>query len=419
MKRLLLIVLFISITFSIFSMPARDIVVVSSLGDERNEWVLDKFHEKYPDSSVEFLFPSMNDGSTVTMDARIKAGEPMHVYADYLGRVSKYMTPDLALNFNDYITDQADFCDGMLDPLTADGKLLGLPFTGGAFALSVNLDMLEEIGYADFDFEDWTLDDFYMLGDAVKATYGTEKNTTMIFFQNQSGDYVWMNWLSAFGAEMYHAGDYSKTVFKSSGGVQMFEFFKHLVDNGYTRKDSAILNDDDFLAALGEGTILFGNAVPGWVSAYQDTAIKQGLRTEVYPYKFVEFPRVPGVEKVPASGSSSGITAFKNDDKAIEEQSAYIAWLYTMPEMQRTAIEESGNYAVRKNLPYVFDSPYWVQIAKIVSDNGMLDLGLSQQWYSDVRIQCFPLAQAVVTGKMTPTDAAAAYEKAVNEILQK
>jgi len=277
--------------------------------------------------------------------------------------------------------------------------------------------MLEEIGYGDFDFEDWTIEDFIEIGDAVKATYD-DKWTTMIFFQNQSGDYVWMNWLSTFGAEMYHEGDYTKTAINSPAGVNVFEWFKFLTDNGYTRRDSAILNDDDYLAAIGQGTILFGNSVPGWSLGMQQTAVKQGTSAGIYAYKFVEFPRAPGVTKVPASGSAPGVTAFKNADPDIEEQSAYLAWLYTTAEMQKAPVE-AGSYPTRKSVTYQNKDEYWKQIAKIVADNGTLDLGLSQTFFSDVRLQGFPLGQAVLLGEMTPAEAAAEYEKNVNAILQK
>ena len=419
MRRTLTFLLLLILSTSLFAMAAKDLVVVAGATPEDRAYVLEKFNEKYPESTVEFMYPSMSDGSTVTMDIRLKNEEPVHVYVDFMGRVSKYCTPALALDFNKYITDQNDFRDGSLLALTNKGKLHGLPITDAAYAMSINLDMLEEIGYADFDFTDWTIDDFLEMGDAVKATYGTTKYTTMIFFQNQSGDYVWMNWLSTFGAEMYHAGDYSETVIDSEAGVNVFRWFKYLTDNGYTRPDSAIINDDDYLAAIGQGLILFGNSVPGWSTGQQKAAITQGLSDEPYPFKFVQFPKAPGVDKVPCSGSSSGVTAFQNDDPDIEEQSAYLAWLFTTAPMQAKVVREDGRYATRKSVTAVYDSPYWRQISKIVADNGLLDLGLSQQFFSEVRVEGFLRGQAVLTGEMTPAEAAADYAAAVNAILQK
>ncbi|KKK94420.1 hypothetical protein LCGC14_2683010, partial [marine sediment metagenome] len=66
-----------------------------------------------------------------------------------------------------------------------------------------------------------------------------------------------------------------------------------------------------------------------------------------------------------------------------------------------------------------FDSPYWNQISKIVADNGMLDLGITQWFFADVRVVAFSLAQDVLTDKKTPAQAVAEYARQVNEILSK
>lgn len=418
MKRPLLITIFIFLTLSLFATGSYDLTVVSGLIDGENEKVLTAFHEKYPNTKVEFLYPSLADGTTVTMDSRLLAGDETNVLVEYMGRVGKYATAKLAVNFNDYITDQDDFMDGSLIPVTVDGALRALPLNGAAFGMCINLRMLADIGYENFDFEDWTLDDFYMLADAVKAKYNGEKWATGIFFGNQSGDYTWMNWLATFGAEMYHAGDYSKTVVNSPGGRQTFAFWLELRDKGYTRSDAAIITDADVYPGFGKGEYLMQPFHPGWVKIYQDGADGSGIRDAYFAYKFVEFPRVPGVEKVPAVGTMAGVTAFQNADKEKEAQSAYLAWLYTTEALQILPID-AGSYPTRKSVTYTNESDVWRQMAKVVADNGQFDLGLTQWFYADVRAQGFPIAQKMLNGDMTPTEAAAAYEAAVNAVLAK
>jgi len=284
--------------------------------------------------------------------------------------------------------------------------------------MCVNLAMLEDIGYSEFDFEDWTLIEFYEMAEVVKQKYGGDKWITGIFFGNRSGDYLWMNWVSTFGAEMYHAGDYSQTVINSPAGRKTFAFWLTLRDMGYVRKDVAIAVDDDFLADFGMGNYLMAPFYPSWVAIYQNAANEQGIKDAYFPYKFVEFPRARGVNKVPAAGSMAGVTAFQNDDPLIEEQSAYLAWLYTSPAIQEIGVE-LGSYPTRKSITFVNDTPTWRQLSKIVRDNGMLDLGLTQSWFSDVRSEAFPRVQKMLNGEMTPAQAVADYAAAVNAILQK
>ena len=418
MKRPLTFLFFLFLTFSLFAAGSYDLTVVSAMPDEENAAVLGAFHEKYPESTVEFLKPSITTGTTVTMDTRLLAGDETHVYVGFAGRVGKYATAKLALDFNDYITDQADFLDGSLMPYTVDGALLALPLWGNAFGMGVNLRMLEEIGYADFDFEDWTLAEFYMLADAVKAKYNGEKWATGLFFASQSGDYTWMNWLATFGAEMYHAGDYSQTVVGSKAGRDTFAFWLELRDEGYTRPDAAITPDIDVYRGFRLGEYLMQPFHPSWVKVYQEGADGQGIKDAFFPYKFVEFPRAPGVDKVPVVGTGSSVVAFQNHDKGKEAQSAYLAWLYTVGERQTKAIG-TGDYPSRKSVTYKNESPIWDQMAKAVRDNGRFDLGLTQWFYADVRGQGFPIVQKMLNGELTADEANATYAAAVNAIVAK
>lgn len=422
MKRPLIFLLFLFLSFSLFATGSPDLTVVSGRSDGDNAKALVLFNEKYPGVTVEFFKPKLEDGSTVTMDSRLMDGEPTHVLLEYMGRVGKYATKELAIDFSKYMTDAdiADFLPGKLDGLrTDDGALRALPLTGGAFGMLVNLRMLDEIGFGGFDFNDWTLAEFIYMAEAVKQTYAGEKWVTGLFFGHRSGDYLWMQWLSTFGAEMYHAGDYSDTVIDNQAGINVFTFWKYLHANGYVRRDAAILLDDDYLGDMGTGRYLMTAYNPAWIERDQKSADAQGVKDAFYPYKFVEFPRAPGVTKVPAAGSMGGLTVFQNEDPKIEEMSFYLGWLYTTAAFQKDSIVLYGEYPTRASVKYTFDSPYWGQISKIVEENGMLDLGITQSWFADVRVLAFSRAQSVLTGDMTPAEAAADYAKAVRAILQK
>ena len=416
MRRLVILFMFL-ISATLFAAGAYDLTVVVAGEDEVQAMALEVFHDRYPDTTVEFLKPSTADGSTITMDQLLQDNDPPNVYIDYMGRVAKYMTEALAVDMNQYMTDQDDFLPGLLAATTINGKLLGLPMHSGAQGMALNMDMAREIGYGDFDFNDWTISDFLVMCEAVKVKYEGEKFGTGIFAGNQSGDYLWMNWLSSFGAEIYGNG-YAKTTIDSPEGVQVFAFWKYLLDAGYIQRDSAIRIDDDYLIDWAQGKYLATGFFPGWIDTYFNSAKEQGMEGHGFEIVFVEFPRAPGIDRVPAAGSSAGIVVLDSGDAKTNEQAAYLAWIYTTAPFQEIPIVEGGNFASRKSVTFKNDSDYWKQISKIVADNGMLNLGLTQTFYADVRALGFPRLQALLTGEETPAEAVAAYAANINAVIK-
>ena len=417
MKRLGLTVLFLILSISLFATGTPDLTVVAASSDEDNALALEIFHERYPDVEVEFLRPSTGDGTTITMDQLLQDGNPPNIYTDYMGRVAKYMTEDLAVDLNPYMTDQDDFLPGLLAATTINGKLLGLPLHSGAQGMAVNMDMVRDIGYGNFDFNDWTVAEFLEMCEAVKTKYGGEKFGTGMFAGNQSGDYLWMNWLSSFGAELYGNG-YTETTIGNQAGVDVFTFWKLLLDEGYIQRDSAIRVDDDYLIDWAQGKYLATGFFPGWIDIYFKAAADQGMTGHGFEIVFVEFPRAEGIERVPAAGSSPGVVVLDSGDAKTNEQAAYLAWIYTTAPFQEAPIVTGGNFASRKSVQFVNDSDYWKQISKIVADNGMLNLGLTQTFYADVRALGFPRLQALLTGEETPEEAVAAYAANINAAIK-
>ena len=59
------------------------------------------------------------------------------------------------------------------------------------------------------------------------------------------------------------------------------------------------------------------------------------------------------------------------------------------------------------------------QIDAIVKANGVMDLGMTTQQYSEMRTKMFPRFQDMWGDKQSPADALAQYEKEVNEVLSR
>jgi ABC-type glycerol-3-phosphate transport system substrate-binding protein len=390
---------------------ATIVLLVSGDSPETQTAIVD-FKLENPSIEVEMKVVDLSDGSTLTMDAMIAAGTAPNVYTDYMGRVSKYIVPEFALDLKAYLTDLDDFKPGVLQPVTRGNAILALPMPGGAQGMSLNLTMLDGIGEGVPTVQAWDIKKF--LGLAEKVPDGAF--VTGMFAANQSGDYLYMNWLSSFGATVYSNG-YDKTSINSPAGLQTFEFWKMLYDNGYIEKESPILSDDDYAASWAKGKYLATAFFPGWATHYHKTAIDQGMIKEAHKYGFIRFPAAPGVKRVPAATSFPGLVVQKVEDENINKLSARLAWHLNNGKAQEAMIKRSQVYGNRKSVTAVVDDPYWRQIAEIVDRNGTLDLGLTTQTFSAVRTQMFPRLQALWTGKETPAAALQTYETEVNKIL--
>ena len=258
-------------------------------------WAKAELQKEFPNVTVVHYQIDLSDGSALTMKAMLAADEAPNIYQDTVVRSGAYMRADFALPLDEYITDLDQYEESTLAPYRRDGKLLGLPAPGGAQGMAINLDMMAEIGYTVPD--NWTIADFLVMAAKVKAKYGGEKYATGMFAANQSGDYLINNWFSAFGADYYKAGDYSKTTIKETGGAVVYKFFQDLMRDGYIPANSADLTDDDYVLQWARGELAATAFFPSWVKPYQDTVAAQGYKP--FNYKFVPFPRASWVKAVP------------------------------------------------------------------------------------------------------------------------
>ena len=417
MRKALVLLLGLLLSAALWASPqaeGRSLTILGQADEDVTAYVLEQLTAEYPDVTVEFLQVDLSDGSTMTMDAMIAAGTAPDVYVDYMGRVSKYITPAFALDLSPYI-DAAEFIPGTLGPVTRDGAILGIPMPGGAQAMVINLKILDAIGESDFEFDNWTVDEFLYLAEKVRDE--TDAYATYLFAGNQSGDYLWFNWLASFGGKLYEPGDYSRTAIDTDAGLRFFTLLGYLVQEGLAPAEAAVLTDDDYAIEWAKGKVFAGAWFPAWVKPYFDAVRKQGLGGADFDYRFVEFPRAPGVDRVPAAGSMAGVVVHRSESEAQNDIAARAAVLFTDATSQLIIAKAQGGYPNRVSVDYTFTDPHWDAIGKIVAENGMLDLGIAMPKFSEVRAQSVPFLQALYTDKMTPQEALDGYVKAVNEVL--
>ena len=410
----LLVLLLSSLSWSTSQPEVKDLRVLGAVDQAVLDYALPALAAK--GVTAKWLKLDLSDGSTMTMDAMVAAGTPPDVYTDYMGRVSKYVTEAYALDLKPYIKTD-DFRPGVLDPLTRNGKLLALPMPGGAQGMVINLKLLEKIGEKDFNFDNWKISDFMRMATKAKAA-GVW--ATGLFAANQSGDYLWYGWAASFGAELYKPGDYSKTAMNTPAGLAFFTFLRDMVRDGYAPKEAAVLTDDDYVLQWASGKILATAFFPAWVKPYFADVQKQGMGGGDFAYKFVEFPRAPGVTRVPTAGSYGGIVVAKATKAP--KAAALAAETFSDARAQTLLMREGSTgrgFPNRKSVIPVFDDVHWKAIEQIVSENGLLDLGISTPKFSEVRSLAIPILQQLYTNKIEPAAALAAYCAVVDKVLSR
>ncbi len=355
----------------------------------------------------------LSTGSTMSMDALVAAGIAPDVYADFAGRVSKYMVPEFALDLKPYFKDLEDFVPSVLATATRNGKVLAVPQPSWGVALCVNDDLLAEAGYKMP--AEWTIDEFLKAAAAIKKLPG--KYATVLFTKNQSSDQWWMPWFYAFGARVYAPGDYSKTIINNAKGVATLRFFQQLVDNGYVPADPPSVDDDIALDMFARGNVAFLAMQVAHAGAV-DSAVKQGLLSKPFKYSFTAFPHNKGEKPTPAAAGPTLVLVHKTDDAERNKAAARLAWYLTSTELQVASSIANGSFPSRVSAgkPRAND-PLWVQLAGVIEKNGVCDFGITTQTFSAVRAQMFPLLSEMYLGKLTPEQVLQQYEVNVNKIL--
>jgi len=433
MKKLFILILLLSVSLTIFANGGEEEkpVTVTALiagnpaqpnGKTLMEVATEKLHQDFPNAIVEFNIADLSEGSTLTMDAMLAAGNAPNVYSDYIGRTSKYMVPEYALPLNDYVTDLDQYFESVMKPLTINGDVMGLPTPGGIYAMCINLDLLEDVGYDLPSQENWTVDEFLKMCAMVKAKYDGEKWGTGMFAANQSGDYLINNWFASFGVS-YYADGYDYTTIKSTGGAKVYEFFQSLVENDYIPPNSGTLADDYYVTQWAKGELAATGFFEGWTENYfksWENEIKNKETEETYgrfSYTFYPFPKAEGVDKVPAYFINHTVVVHNTGDRRTDEVAARLAQYLNDADIQENA-SLSNVCLTRKDAENLSDSVMIPVITKIGEDNGIFDVGLSQPWFAAVRPKHYPILQKVLAGDLTPEEAITAYEAAINEELE-
>jgi len=373
----------------------------------------EQLKKDFPNVKVKVLQIDLSDGSSLTMDAMLAAGNVPNIYYDSMVRASKYMVDGFALPLNGIFKDLDKWDATTLKMYTKNGNVLGLPGLGSAQGMCINLDIMDEIGYKVPD--NWTVDDFLKMAELVKQKYKGKKWATGMFAANQSGDYLINGWYATFGVKWYENGDYDTALVAKNGGEKVYAFYQTLVKNEYVPPNAATLCDDDYVMQWASGQLAATAFFPNWMASYWESAIKQGIITKPFRVKYVPFPRATGVDKVPTYFNGNVAVIHKTGTDIDKVAVKFLEYLYS-PKVFETATKEIGVYSARTDVATKPQLAETQQVIDIIAKNGLQDVGLTDSRFVERRAMQFPILQQVLTFKLTPKEAIEKFEKALSSV---
>ena len=352
------------------------------------------------------------DSTNIKMDVDIAGGDAPDVYWDYLGRVNKYANSKYALPINLTFEELDDYLPSALTPVMKDGELYALPGSFWAAVMVVNKTLVDSVGMGNLLSDvSWTIDEFLMVVNAVQEEYGPEYYGFPLFAATTGGDY-WSSfgWFAAFGAKLYDNG---KIVADSEEGIDALEFMKFMLDSEIAVPGAAGLGYKVAQSAMQSGNIVAGGNSSTAIMLPIELLDKSGFVDVV----IMEWPKAPGIEKVPiAVGPDAGMVFA--DTKHPVEAMELLRHLNSTKN-QRLTVKGLGRFASRKSVgDVVADNLSWTITSDIIDRNGTFDTGVGLEKYSEVRGLWPPALQAIFNGELTVQEAVDRFVEEGNKVLE-
>lgn len=369
-----------------------------------------------PDIDLTLVIRDVSQGS-MTVDALMAKGTPPDVWWDAAAYFPKYLNAGYALPLEKYI-DTSKWQKDLVDLYSRDGHVYGLPAMNVVAALVINTDMLKEVGYTMPAQPDWTIDEFLVVAEKLKA-----KGYPATILMTKSGMIGWMlPWFYSFGAQMYKDGDHSKVAINSPEAVKALEFLKMLVDKGYAMPHPNELTDDDgveyFTTAKVFSCMMQNGHVDGWVPEQ----VKQGKIPGPFNYDFVEFPHVAGQAHTPVAGYQSIAVAHNSGDEAKNKAIAKVVEMAAGPVLQEFVAMSGGGFPsyVGLDLPArgAMGKESTRNLMKLASTAGLMDLASLEPWAREVGRAWITPTHEFFDGKISAKEMLNRFEAEANKVIQ-
>jgi len=394
-----------------------------------NEPFFEYIEEKYDWITINANWLPFDAGPEM-MSVAFATKDVPDVILDGYGRLSQGVDAGLAYPITDVV-----------DALVEDGVLLSYPTEGvidgeryyvntgalGAYSISVNMDIAEEIGCLEYFPEDglsWSHEDFLTCCRMAKeAGYlGCD-----LWAGSQSSDMWYYSWFTANGVELTDGGKITRTTFNDpeyqAKALEVLNVFKTMVDEGLCQPGAATMIDQESQPIWWTGTMLFCHGAFSNTNTWKN-ALEDGTSV-VDNFMMFGIPSADGKGGPSASFSSSGVAMFdSNDGKNVEAAKIFLDEMFRAESgyMQRSVDLAGGSPAPRvSHTEHVVTDPDYqkinVEIGNPYSLTARADWGPAKGWYADFRLTFFPLLSDFYAGNITAEQLLADWETAANAVI--
>lgn len=382
------------------------------------EWVeilIERFEKAHPEVKIETEYIPVGNMAQKVMIA-IASDTTPDTLKDYIGRMSSWWKHGALESLSGTLSkeDLQDFYPSLIDLCKMDGQLIGYPWPLGVRSFGANMTLLERAGVAELvpsgENREWSLETFEQAAEKVsqfEGVYGTG-----FFASGCSGDYHMLGWFQSFGAYLYEDGDHTRTGLNTDAGVRALEWMIDLVDKSVAAPGMAGTTDDHHVEAFWSGKIGFGGWVP--TEAQAKGNYESGMIDYLAEYRLLEFPHVEGVTAPPIFIGNDVASVFK--DSEVKELAIEWTQCLASKEALELFIEMTPSAVIPSRRSIPAKGEYAQTMQRMIAKNGVGDLGLTSEFYLEVRNAQYPEFQAAFTGIKTPRRALDDFAKAVREI---
>ena len=344
---------------------------------------------------VEVIDKGSASGDTQKLDLLLASGDPVDVYADYMGRLSKYSNADYAADLTKLLPEAyfARFHQSLLDQYrTENGAIYALPDSAWATAMVINTTLADQVGMSflyDRENRTWTMDEFTDFVRAV-SELGDEYYGTEFFAKQSTGDYRLLTFLACFGAAIFDSnGD---IIADSPEMIRGFEYILDLQRHGWIVPGGAGIDNPEYVRRWATGKI--GAAVGDYTFV--------GMNDGSWSAAIMEPPRVTGRSASPVIMGNDGALVFKA--KTGRQGAAELAAFLVSDDIQNFRCDAQYRFA---SVPGVLgrDDDLYRTISGVIERNGIVNAGLTYPYYNKVREAWWPMVQAILSEILTPAEA--------------
>jgi len=281
--------------------------------------VFDQYEAMHPDVDISFAIRGYEaGGTTLFMDTAVAAGTPPDIYLDSNMRISKYYNQGLTADLSSVLSaaDRRQYGNILKDFTTTDGRLWGIPVSGGYWDYIINRTLFDKKGLSKLlptapDYT-WTTEQFLKAARAINDP--PRVYATAFFAKSPSMDSAFNAFLGGFpGVEFY---DQKTKTFRinSPKGIEALKFLHSLLEQDLIVPGGAGFIDDDIDPYwINQQIAMIGGA--NWYAKITNKAIKeQGLAP--FEYILARYPNKPGAAATPvATSDPDGFIVFKQKDQ--------------------------------------------------------------------------------------------------------